>query len=1538
MSDTRLVGGRYEIGLLIGQGGMGDVYLGRDTVTGDTVAIKSLKPEITSGDPALLERFGREGEALSRLNHPCIVKMLETLEENDRHYLIMEYVSGGSLKDLLEETPQLPVERVLDIALDLSDALARAHRLKIIHRDIKPANVLLAEDGTPRLTDFGVAQMGDRTRVTETGSLIGTYAYMSPEGCQGDELDARADIWSFGVMLYEMLAGRRPFEGTQPAAVLTAILTKPVPDLLQFRADAPAALLGLIYSMLEKDRDKRMSSVRLVGAQLEAFIKGSDTAIERMSDLFSEPERLQTPTPKYIELVDAATTPPIRSQTPTPRPLTAFPRKVVEAAPRIFISYRREDSIAVTGRLYDRLTVAFGDSFVFKDVDKIPVGANFKKILENEVAACDVLLAVIGGNWLDITDTGGRRRLDNPDDFVHIEIEAALQREDILVIPVLVNNATMPGIESLPDGLQELAFRNAAILRNDPDFNRDSQRLISQIQDSFEITPAVPAPRRRRFSWRRMSLLAQLALLAVIAFLLLQPTIFPSNGNPQSQTGINQTPIEPVAAGEYMVLVADMERLSGAERDVTTQIVDDLRQRLENDVTYSNLRVRHYGSVIRSNAEAQATAEFAGALVIVWGSYADNSIQLEVQVGDLSPLPDLLFPRDTVEKDVNVRVTLTDSRLESVVAPVLAIMDWLHMMEGNIFEMGRATAIYYALDVNPPSVMGNSTAARYHRFFIEDPRNPQVALEAISAAIRDDSSNPLPYISRAFLRQRLNDLESATEDIDTAARFGPEHWPLPSAMRGVDALLIRNQPADVVSNFDQFLQYRPDDWYGYAMRGLGHYLLRDYDAAQADIDRSLALNPQANYPYPFAILLAMREGRLADMQLLIETVSAKFPDPRSAERLLGTAYGSNSPSVFSPAMSAFVNTLLRQWSQVVEDADTAAAIDASFAEVFIFQGIAYCNLEQYDEAEAAYTRALETLPDFSILYGLRAEVRLAQNDLAGALQDARTVLQSPGGAGFAPLLPLIQSRELTCKEFLDFDFGSLETPTAEPVLPTLAPTAEPTAEATPEPTPSPAVFTGDYVVLVADLEPLGEARDVARFIARDLTRKLEDDVPFSHLRVRQYDGIITSDGEAREIAEAEGATVILWGSYTPDLIELEVQMGSLNAFPNMPYTRSLLERTVNVTLRMTDERTQSAVAAVLGVVAVLQTSDGNAFEALRTQAILDTINAVNPEAAGTGISANVYRYQSFFTDNTAQSITEMDAAIRLDPSNPILYGLRAAVRARTGRFLDMRRDADSMERLSPPDALFPEYLRATEPFITGELATAIQQYDAIIDQRPDDWFPYNMRAWLRYQQGDYEAAKADYALSIEREPNMNWPYIVSALIALREGRMSDARGYLDVILQQFPDPDFAQRTIRALLGDQADTNVVGPMFSSVGNFILKQYDQMLVNVQAALVIEPDMTDLYSLQGFAHCSLGQYAEGEAAYTLGIEREPDIALLYVLRGDVRIKQGNLVGALEDANHARQLIGESGQGEELLAYIDAGILQQVGCQNFFEWEPPR
>ncbi len=157
--SAQLIGKRYQIQARLGEGGMGTVYRGIDLHTNEIVAIKHLKPDLLVAASQMLARFAREAEALRQLNHPHIVKALASVEENGHHYIILEYVSGGSLADTLRTDKTLPINRVLEIALDLSDGLTRAHRRNIIHRDIKPANVLLADDGAPRLTDFGIAFM-----------------------------------------------------------------------------------------------------------------------------------------------------------------------------------------------------------------------------------------------------------------------------------------------------------------------------------------------------------------------------------------------------------------------------------------------------------------------------------------------------------------------------------------------------------------------------------------------------------------------------------------------------------------------------------------------------------------------------------------------------------------------------------------------------------------------------------------------------------------------------------------------------------------------------------------------------------------------------------------------------------------------------------------------------------------------------------------------------------------------------------------------------------------------------------------------------------------------------------------------------------------------------------------------------------------------------------------------------------------------------------------------------------------------------------
>ncbi|MGW8225991.1 MAG: protein kinase domain-containing protein, partial [Anaerolineales bacterium] len=276
-NNSQLIGNRFEICNLekdlIGRGSMGEVYRAIDTRLGEQVAVKILDQKVVARDPGILDRFEHEGQALHQLNHPNIVRMVAAVEEDGQHYLIMEYIAGGSLYDLLQVRGALPSPTVLEITLDLADALTRAHRLGIIHRDLKPANVLLAEDGSPRLTDFGIARAINSPRLTQTGILMGTVDYLSPEAIEGQAIDERGDIWSFGVLLYELLCGKQPFEGQTVIAKLQAILNQPVSDLSQYCPDAPEALVDLVYRMLEKDRLQRIPSMRMVGVELEAIIK-----------------------------------------------------------------------------------------------------------------------------------------------------------------------------------------------------------------------------------------------------------------------------------------------------------------------------------------------------------------------------------------------------------------------------------------------------------------------------------------------------------------------------------------------------------------------------------------------------------------------------------------------------------------------------------------------------------------------------------------------------------------------------------------------------------------------------------------------------------------------------------------------------------------------------------------------------------------------------------------------------------------------------------------------------------------------------------------------------------------------------------------------------------------------------------------------------------------------------------------------------------------------------------------------------------------
>lgn len=296
-----MLASRYQLQDKLGEGGMGEVYKALDSETGQIVAIKYLKSDALASDTHAVQRFKREAEILRQLPHPNIVKILDA-DFQDTAFIVMTYVSGGSLADHIRQNGPLSLGTALGIALETADALTRAHHLNILHRDLKPANILLYEDLSPCLSDFGLAHIKSENHLTRSNHAIGTLSYMSPEALSNQELDEKTDIWAFGVMLYEILTGVRPFRGDTLASLVKGILTDdPQPDLEVVRPDIPLALVDLVYRILTRDTYSRIPRMRLVGAELEAILVG-DVDLSAQVPFgyrdFDEPTaRFATPTP-----------------------------------------------------------------------------------------------------------------------------------------------------------------------------------------------------------------------------------------------------------------------------------------------------------------------------------------------------------------------------------------------------------------------------------------------------------------------------------------------------------------------------------------------------------------------------------------------------------------------------------------------------------------------------------------------------------------------------------------------------------------------------------------------------------------------------------------------------------------------------------------------------------------------------------------------------------------------------------------------------------------------------------------------------------------------------------------------------------------------------------------------------------------------------------------------------------------------------------------------------------------------------------------
>ena len=276
-----LVGGRYELGELLGRGGMAEVRKGHDTRLGRVVAIKRLRTDLAS-DATFQARFRREAQSAASLNHPAIVAVYDTGEEPasdgsgvSQPYIVMEFVAGRTLRDILRDGRKILPERALEITSGVLSALDYSHRAGIIHRDIKPGNVMLTPSGDVKVMDFGIARaMSDSNTMTQTAAVVGTAQYLSPEQARGETVDSRSDVYSAGCLLYELLTGRPPFIGDSPVAVAYQHVREPARPPSDHDTDLTPAVDAIVMKALAKRLEDRYQSAAAMRSDIERYLAG----------------------------------------------------------------------------------------------------------------------------------------------------------------------------------------------------------------------------------------------------------------------------------------------------------------------------------------------------------------------------------------------------------------------------------------------------------------------------------------------------------------------------------------------------------------------------------------------------------------------------------------------------------------------------------------------------------------------------------------------------------------------------------------------------------------------------------------------------------------------------------------------------------------------------------------------------------------------------------------------------------------------------------------------------------------------------------------------------------------------------------------------------------------------------------------------------------------------------------------------------------------------------------------------------------------